>query len=144
MSRKQRRLMGEINVVPYIDVMLVLLVIFMITAPLLTQGISVDLPEVGAQPLDPDLLRDEQLVLSIDRDGAFYLNVSDDPDAPVDEDTVLAMTAAVIRRNAETPVLVKADENVPWGRIARGMVLLTEAGAASVGMITDPLETAAE
>lgn len=133
--------MGEINVVPYIDVMLVLLIIFMITAPLLTQGISVDLPAVGAEPLDPDLLRDnEPLVLSVDREGAFYLNISDDPDAPVDEETVVTMTAAVIRRNAETPVLVKADENVPWGRLARGMVLLTQAGAANVGMITDPLE----
>jgi biopolymer transport protein TolR len=142
MSRKkERRLMGEINVVPYIDVMLVLLIIFMITAPLLTQGISVDLPAVGAEPLDPDLLREnEPLVLSVDRDGAFYLNISDDPDAPVDEQTVIDTTAAVIRRNAETPVLVKADENVPWGRLARGMVLLTQAGAANVGMITDPLE----
>jgi biopolymer transport protein TolR len=142
MSRKkERRLMGEINVVPYIDVMLVLLIIFMITAPLLTQGISVDLPAVGAEPLDPDLMRDnEPLVLSVDREGAFYLNIADDPDAPVDEETVVTMTAAVIRRNAETPVLVKADENVPWGRLARGMVLLTQAGAANVGMITDPLE----
>jgi biopolymer transport protein TolR len=133
--------MGEINVVPYIDVMLVLLIIFMITAPLLTQGISVDLPAVGAEPLDPDLLREnEPLVLSVDREGMFYLNISDDPDAPVDEQTVIDATAAVIRRNAETPVLVKADENVPWGRLARGMVLLTQAGAANVGMITDPLE----
>ena len=142
MSRKkERRLMGEINVVPYIDVMLVLLIIFMITAPLLTQGISVDLPAVGAQPLDPDLLREnEPLVLSVDREGAFYLNIADNPDAPVDEQTVVNMTAAVIRQNAATPVLVKADENVPWGRLARGMVLLTQAGAANVGMITDPLE----
>jgi biopolymer transport protein TolR len=142
MSRKkERRLMGEINVVPYIDVMLVLLIIFMITAPLLTQGISVDLPAVGAELLDPDLLREnEPLVLSVDREGKFYLNISDDPDAPVDEQTVIDTTAAVIRRNAETPVLVKADENVPWGRLARGMVLLTQAGAANVGMITDPLE----
>jgi biopolymer transport protein TolR len=146
MSRKKgRRLMGEINVVPYIDVMLVLLIIFMITAPLLTQGISVDLPAVGAEPLDPDLLRDnEPLVLSIDREGVFYLNVSDDPNAPIDDETVLATTAAIIRRNAETPVMVKADENVPWGRVAIGMVLLTQAGAANVGMITDPLEPAAE
>jgi biopolymer transport protein TolR len=142
MSRKkERRLMGEINVVPYIDVMLVLLIIFMITAPLLTQGISVDLPAVGAEPLDPDLMRDnEPLVLSVDREGQFYLNVADDPDEPVDEETVVNTTAAVIRRNADTPVLVKADENVPWGRLARGMVLLTQAGAANVGMITDPLE----
>jgi len=139
---KGRRLMGEINVVPYIDVMLVLLIIFMITAPLLTQGISVDLPAVGAEPLDPDLLRDnEQLVLSVDRDGAFYLNIAEDPEAPIDDAAVRDLTAAVIRRNPETPVMVKADENVPWGRVSLGMVLLTQAGAAKVGMITDPLET---
>jgi biopolymer transport protein TolR len=143
--RKGRRLMGDINVVPYIDVMLVLLIIFMITAPLLTQGISVDLPAVGAEPLDPDLLRDnEPVVLSVDSNGAFYLNIADDPEAPIDDQLVLDTTAAVIRRNPRTPVLVKADENVPWGRVALGMVLLTQAGASNVGMITDPLETVAE
>ena len=144
-KRKGRRLMGEINVVPYIDVMLVLLIIFMITAPLLTQGISVDLPEVGAEPLDPELLEENrQIVLSIDSQGRFYLNISDDPEAPVEDEVVVNMTAAVIRQSAETPVLVKADENVPWGRVALGMVLLTQAGAANVGMMTDPLETAPE
>jgi biopolymer transport protein TolR len=133
--------MGEINVVPYIDVMLVLLIIFMITAPLLTQGISVDLPKAGAEPLDPELMRDnEPLVLSIDREGRLYLNVGGEEEIPVDEQTVLARTAAVIRRNPQTPVLVKADQSVPYGRVVTGMVLLQQAGAEKVGFITDPTE----
>ncbi len=138
---RHRRLMGEINVVPYIDVMLVLLIIFMITAPLLTQGITVDLPAAGAEPLDPDLMRDnEPLVLSIDREGQLYLNVGGDVEAPIDEQTVLARTAAVLRRNAETPVLVKADEAVEYGRVVTGMVLLQQAGARTMGFMTGPLE----
>jgi biopolymer transport protein TolR len=133
--------MGEINVVPYIDVMLVLLIIFMITAPLLTQGISVDLPAAGAEPLDPELLENnEPLILSIDRDGALYLNIGDDIEAAIDEQTVLERTSAVLRRNAETPVLVKADRAVSYGRVVTGMVLLQQAGAARVGFITDPID----
>ncbi|MEE8237587.1 MAG: protein TolR [Gammaproteobacteria bacterium] len=134
--------MSEINVVPYIDVMLVLLIIFMITAPLLTQGIKVDLPNAAADPLDPELLRNnEPLVLSIDREGQLYLNIGDDQESPIDERTVLARTAAVLRRNAQTPVLVKADEAVPYGRVVTGMVLLQQAGAERIGFITDPVET---
>ena len=134
---RQRRLMGEINVVPYIDVMLVLLVIFMITAPLMTQGISVKLPKVSAKPLDPTLLRhNEPLVLSIDSAGRFYLNIGDKVNEPVDDKAVLTRIAAVIRRDAKTPVLIKADEAVPYGRVAAGMVLLSQAGAANIGFIT--------
>jgi len=140
MSRK-RKLMGEINVVPYIDVMLVLLIIFMITAPLLTQGITVELPKAAAEPLDPELMRDnDPLVLSIDRDGQLYLNIGDDEEAPIDEPTVVARAAAVLRRNAETPVLVKADQAVSYGRVVTGMVLLQQAGAERIGFITDPPE----
>lgn len=141
MKNRKRRLMAEINVVPYIDVMLVLLIIFMITAPLLTQGIDVELPAAAAEPLDPDLLENnEPLVLSIDRDGLLYLNIGGDPNEPIDEQTVLARTAAVIRRNAETPVLVKADRAVSYGRVVTGMVLLQQAGVARVGFWTDPVD----
>ena len=140
MSRaRHRRLMAELNVVPYIDVMLVLLIIFMITAPLLTQGITVDLPNAAAEPLDPEFLRDnEPLVLSIDEEGLFYLNVGDDEQSPVDAQTVVITTAAVLRRNVETPVLVKADQAVSYGRVVNGMVLLQQAGASAVGFLTDP------
>jgi biopolymer transport protein TolR len=134
-----RKLMGEINVVPYIDVMLVLLIIFMITAPLLTQGIKVDLPDAGAEPLDPEMLkRHEPLVLSVDAQGRLYLNIGRDEDRPVDEATVVTRAAAVLRRDRETPVLVKADESVAYGRVVTAMVLLQRAGAEKVGFITDP------
>jgi biopolymer transport protein TolR len=136
---RKRKLMGEINVVPYIDVMLVLLIIFMITAPLLTQGVKVDLPDAGAEPLEPDSKR-EPLVLSVDRQGRLYLSIGSDKDRPIDEATVVARASAVLRRDSETPVLVKADENVAYGRVITAMVLLQQAGAKKVGFITDPLE----
>ncbi len=136
--QRKRRLMAEINVVPYIDVMLVLLIIFMVTAPLLLQGIEVDLPEAGAEPLDKDLTDNPPLVLSVDRDGNFYLNVVDD-ESVIDSRTVVARAAAILTRSPETPVLLKADENVPYGRVVTGMVLLQSAGADKVGFITDPL-----
>jgi biopolymer transport protein TolR len=138
-SKGKRRLMSEINVVPYIDVMLVLLIIFMITAPLLTQGISVDLPNAPAQALDEELLRDnEPLVLSIDREGNYFLNVGDDESQPVDEATIVERASAVLRQNAQTPVLVQADETVPYGRVVTGAVLLQQAGATKIGFQTDP------
>jgi biopolymer transport protein TolR len=120
--------------------MLVLLIIFMITAPLLTQGISVELPRAGAEPLDPELMQDnEPLVLSINREGELFLNVGGDEEVPIDEQTVLTRTAAVLRRNSQTPVLVKADQAVSYGRVVTGMVILQRAGAEKVGFITDPL-----
>ncbi len=136
---RRRRLMGEINVVPYIDVMLVLLIIFMITAPLLTQGVQVELPDADARPIDPDLLKDrEPLVLSVDRQGRYYLNVGTDEDAPIDDDEVARRAGIVLARDAQTPVLVKADEQVPYGRVVQGMVLLQAAGASKIGFLTDP------
>jgi biopolymer transport protein TolR len=138
-GKPKRRLMGEINVVPYIDVMLVLLIIFMITAPLLTQGVQVELPDADAQPIDPELLKDrEPLVLSVDRDGRYYLNVGGDEDAPIGEAEVARRAAAVLGRDPVTPVLVKADEHVPYGSVVRGMVLLQQAGAVKIGFLTDP------
>jgi biopolymer transport protein TolR len=141
-GKGKRRLMSEINVVPYIDVMLVLLIIFMITAPLLTQGIQVDLPNAPAQQLDPELLKDnEPLVLSVDREGKFYLNIGGDEDESIDDATVVERATAVLRRNAQTPVLVKADEAVPYGRVVTGAVLLQQSGATKIGFQTDPADT---
>jgi biopolymer transport protein TolR len=133
--------MGEINVVPYIDVMLVLLIIFMITAPLLTQGIKVDLPKAGAEPLDPEMLKNSiPLVLSVDRTGALYLNIGGgNPQTALGADTVAARAEAALRRNPELPVLVKADNRVEYGSVVRAMVILQKAGAKKVGFITDPL-----
>jgi biopolymer transport protein TolR len=138
---RKRRLMGEINVVPYIDVMLVLLIIFMVTAPLLTQGIKVDLPKAAAEPLDQDLLRDSQpLVLSVDVDGQFFLNVGDAEAEPREPAQIVSLASAVLRRRPDLPVLVKADERVAYGRVITAMVLLQRAGAQKVGFLTDPLE----
>jgi len=117
---RRRKLMGEINVVPYIDVMLVLLVIFMITAPLLKEGVKVDLPEAAARPIDPAFLaKHDPLVLTIDSGGRFYINFGQNQDKPA-------------------PILVKADTTVPYGTVVRAMVMLQQAGAAKVGFLTDP------
>jgi biopolymer transport protein TolR len=128
-----RRLMGEINVVPYIDVMLVLLIIFMVTAPMLSAGIQVDLPKAAAEPLPPDL---EPLVLSIDAEGAMYLNIGD-AKTPQDADRVLEVVSAALRREPGRPVLVKADRAVEYGRVVEGMALLQQAGAQKVGFATE-------
>lgn len=137
MARKKRAVMGEINVVPYIDVMLVLLVIFMITAPLLTQGVTVDLPKANAKPIESSEGQ-EPLVVSVDDQGLFYLNVGDNPDEPVDPSVLMARAAAVLRLKPETPVMVKGDRGVNYGRVVSAMALLQKAGAPKVGLITDP------
>ena len=128
-----RRMIGEINVVPYIDVMLVLLIIFMVTAPMLSAGIQVDLPKAAAEPLPPDL---EPLVLSIDAEGLMYLNIGD-AKTPQDADRVLEVVSAALRREPERPVLVKADRTVEYGRVVEGMALLQQAGAQKVGFATE-------
>lgn len=137
MARKKRAVMGEINVVPYIDVMLVLLVIFMITAPLLTQGVSVDLPKADAKAIESSEGQ-EPLVVSVDQAGLFYLNVGDNPDEPVEPVVLMARAAAVLRLKPETPVMVKGDRGVNYGRVVSAMALLQKAGAPKVGLITDP------
>jgi biopolymer transport protein TolR len=133
---RRRRLMGEINVVPYIDVMLVLLIIFMITAPLLTQGVKVDLPKAAAEPIEPQ--RIQPLVLSVDRQGRLYLNVGGNPQSALDEATAAARAAAVLRREPQTQVLVKADNAVAYGRVVQAMAMLQHAGARKIGFITEP------
>jgi biopolymer transport protein TolR len=132
--------MGEINVVPYIDVMLVLLIIFMVTAPLLTQGIEVELPKVGAAPLDAeDYLSDEALVVSVDQEGRLYLNLAE-PSTPVSAEVATERAAALLRRAPERPVLVRADARASYGDVARAMRVLQDAGASQIGMVTDPEE----
>ena len=137
---QKRKLMGEINVVPYIDVMLVLLVIFMVTAPLLTQGIEVELPKAGAEPIETSSER-LPLVLSVDPEGFLYLNVGDNEELPVEAQEVVARVGAVMRNAPETPILVKADRSVAYGYVVGAMVLLQQGGAEDVGFVTDPLDT---
>ncbi|MGH8253261.1 MAG: protein TolR [Steroidobacteraceae bacterium] len=139
-ARPKRRLMGEINVVPYIDVMLVLLIIFMITAPLLTQGIKVELPKAAAEPIDARAVNNmEPLVLSVDARGRLYLNVGATPQQPLDDATALVRATAALRRAPQRVVLVKGDAAVNYGRVVSAMVMLQQAGATKVGFLTEPL-----
>ena len=140
-TTRRRRLMGEINVVPYIDVMLVLLIIFMITAPLLTEGVKVQLPKAGARPIPPEMMKDSKpIVLSIDQNARLFLNYNKPEDEPISAEKVEAEAAAVLRRAPETVVLVKGDYRVAYGEVVRAMTILQRAGADKVGFITQPPE----
>lgn len=137
---RKRKLMGEINVVPYIDVMLVLLIIFMVTAPLLTQGISVDLPKASAAPIQ-DTSDTPPLIISVDAAGNLYINIGDDEDKPVLGEEIVRRTQILLEAQPATQVMVKADRAVPYGNVVGAMVLLQRAGALKVGFVTDPLDT---
>lgn len=130
----KRRAMAEINIVPYLDVMLVLLVIFMITAPLLSQGVEVDLPQASAEPLTTDA--DEPLVLTVDQQGLYYLNMGDEEEV-VSAEVMMVRVAAVLRRKPKTPVMVRGDRNASYGDVVKAMTRLQAAGAPSVGLITE-------
>ena len=136
---QKRRLMGEINVVPYIDVMLVLLIIFMVTAPLLTPGIEVELPKAGAGALSD--ATNLPLVVSVDENGQLYINVGDDEEKPATADDIVNSTRIVLSNKPGTPVLVKADRRVQYGFVVGAMVLLQRGGAENVGFVTDPLDS---
>jgi biopolymer transport protein TolR len=136
----ERKLMGEINVVPYIDVMLVLLVIFMVTAPLLTQGVKVELPKAGAEPIEA-VSDTTPIVLSVDAAGNLYLDIGDNEESPLGAEEIVERVGIVLRNNAATPVLVIADRRVPYGNVVGAMVLLQKGGADNVGFVTDPLDS---
>jgi biopolymer transport protein TolR len=138
-QRTRKRPMAEINVVPYIDVMLVMLVIFMVTAPLLTQGVKVELPQAAAEPMDSK--DQEPLVVSVDAAGSLYLNIGDAPDQPVDGDALVQRVAAVLRRQPAKPVMVRGDHAADYGSVIAAMVLLQQAGIDGVGLVTEPPET---
>jgi biopolymer transport protein TolR len=139
-STRKRRLIGEINVVPLIDVMLVLLVIFMATAPLLTQGIKVELPKTASEPLPLHTSKDQPpLVISIDRDAQLFLNRGKRATEPISDAQLQEDVAAALRAEPDQDVLIKADTRVAYGRVVRAMVVLQAAGARKIGFLTDPL-----
>lgn len=135
-QRPRRKPMSEINVVPYIDVMLVLLVVFMVTAPLLTQGVSVDLPEAPSEPLE---VKDEQetLVVSVKFDGTYYIDLGEDPEAPVTLEYIADRVKKIMNIKPNTPVLIRGDKAVDYGVIVRLMTVLQSAGVPSVGLISE-------
>jgi biopolymer transport protein TolR len=136
--RSQKRRISDINVVPYIDVMLVLLVIFMITAPLLTQGVKVDLPQAPAKPLQRE--DRDPLIVTVDAQANLYLNYGDNQKEPIAGDVLLHRVYALLQRHPDTPVLVRGDRTVPYGDIVTAMILLQQAGAPSVGLVTEAPE----
>jgi len=131
---RRKRLMSEINVVPLIDVMLVLLVVFMITAPKLAQSVKVDLPNVAAGQVDTS--DRESIIVTIDRQGVYFLN-----DRRISESELRREAAERLRKRRQTPVFVRGDQQVPYGEVVRIMALLKEAGAPGVGLLTQPGET---
>ena len=137
-GRRPRRQVAEINVVPYIDVMLVLLVIFMITAPLLRTGVEIDLPDANATPIADAGEAEEPLILTVDAAGQWYLNVGDDPDGPKAHDEVLRLASAVMRRSPGRRVLVAGDTGVEYGQIMGAMVTLQASGAPEIGLVSEP------
>lgn len=134
---KKRRLAHEINVVPYIDVMLVLLVIFMVTAPLLKQGVEVDLPraETSPMPVDP---QSEPLVLSVDAEGQRYLNRGESPETPLADDELLRLVNLVLQAEPGLKVIVEGDRNASYEMIIQAMALLQGAGVKEVGLASLP------
>jgi len=135
-QRQRKKPMGEINVVPYIDVMLVLLIIFMITAPMLTQGVQVDLPQAVANQVEATDDNSEPLVVTVDAKGLYYLGVGDKQEDPIAAAELQSKVRAVLGRSPNTPVMVKGDSAVDYGRVVNLMAVLQQAGAPSVGLIT--------
>ena len=141
--RGRRRPMSEINVVPYIDVMLVLLVIFMITAPMLNLGVEVELPKADAEPMDIEE-SNEPLVITVLANGDLYLNAGGDLDGTssglIDPETLTTTVSAIVRRNPEIQVLVGGDEVASYGQVYGVLALLQGAGVTKVGLMSDPAE----
>ena len=133
---KKRRPMADINVVPYIDVMLVLLVIFMITAPLLSQGVKIDLPQAPAEPLEDQT--QEPLIVEVDATGRYYLNFGEEQGTSIDSTTLVNRVGALMRHRPDITVLVKGDKNAAYGDVVIAMALLQKAGVSSVGLMTEP------
>jgi biopolymer transport protein TolR len=135
-SNKKRKLVAEINVVPYIDVTLVLLIVFMITAPLLMQGVKVDLPDAPSNPLE-DQERDP-IIVSVKADGSYWLDLAEGEQTQVPLETVAERVSKVLAQQPKTPVLVWGDTAVDYGVVVELMSLLQSAGAPSVGLVTEP------
>ncbi|MCH7880638.1 MAG: protein TolR [Proteobacteria bacterium] len=134
----RRRLLSEINVVPYIDVMLVLLIIFMVTVPLLEQGVDVELPTAPANPLDID--SPEPIVITVDAKGRMYLNIASQPESSIGSAVLVEQVAAALRKQPRRPVMVRGDANGPYQNVIKILVLLQQANVESVGLVTEPPE----
>lgn len=136
-TRKRRKLKAEINVVPYIDVMLVLLIIFMVTAPLMNLGVDIQLPQSAAKAIQNDK---EPAVVSVDQDGQLFLTLGASQREPIDADTLVKKVSAFVRENPQVPVLVAGDQRADYGKIYNAMVVLQAAGVPKVGLMSQPAQ----
>ncbi|MCP8686931.1 protein TolR [Marinobacterium sedimentorum] len=134
-QKRKRKLNAEINVVPYIDVMMVLLVIFMVTAPMLTQGVDVELPKASADPVDSK--DSEPLIVTVDAEGQYYINIGGAEQSVVSAEDVGERVQKVLAANPDKMLLVKGDKRVEYDKVVGLMVLLQQAGAPSVGLVTE-------
>lgn len=132
----RRKPMAEINVVPYIDVTLVLLIIFMITTPLLQTGVQVDLPQAEAKIVEPK--NDPPIIISIDEQGQFFIDLGDQHEVPIAETEILEQVSAVISSKPETPVYIRGDHKIDYGKVVTLMSALKNAHVPSVGLMTTP------
>lgn len=135
---RRRKRMSEINVVPYIDVTLVLLVIFMVTAPLFHQGVEVELPSAPAEPLEKTDENQEPLIVSVNQTGQVFVNKADSPKDPIPDDLFRNQIREILSKDKGSPIYVRGDKDVDYGRVVTVMVMLQDAGAEGVGLITDP------
>jgi len=127
---RRDRPISEINVTPFVDVVLVLLIIFMVAAPMMQQGVDVDLPETTTQPLR---MQDEPLILTIQKEGKYYLGRTE---VPVDE--LETKLAAIFDGRDSKEIFLRADSEAPYGVVVRGLAAAREAGATKLGMVTEP------
>ena len=135
---RRRKPMSDINVVPYIDVMLVLLVIFMVTAPMFNQGVQVDLPQAPSEPIKDFMEQDEPFIVSVDQLGKIYVNKSSNPERPMSLDEFRQFAPGMLAQESNRQAYVKGDQNVMYGRVVEVMVALQNAGVPSVGLISQP------
>ena len=134
----RRRPMSEINVVPYIDVSLVLLIIFMITTPLLQTGVDVELPQAEAKTVDP--AQEPPVIVSIKADGSFFVDVGNHEDVPIEAAELSGKVMGAIQEKPGRPVLIRGDKSVDYGKVITVMAALKQAGVPSVGLMTSPME----
>ena len=133
--KKKRKLMAEINVVPYVDVTLVLLVVFMVATPLLIQGVDVSLPKTISSPLETK--QEAPLIVTIESNGILYINLGPNKKQVISKSDLSDRVTKILRQKPSTSVFVWGDENAFYGEIVKLMTLLQEAGASSVGLVTE-------
>lgn len=133
--RPPKKLMADINVVPYIDVMLVLLVVFMITAPMMTQGIHVDLPQANSDPI----AEEEPVVVTLQKDGSYFINVGEEQETATSKEALQENIQRILKNAPETLFLVEGDEQVPYGQVVALMGFMQEAGVEKLGLVTEPV-----